>query len=181
MDCSSRVRCTFLAALLSLLFPAATVVADDGRFQVLDDAVVVDHQTGLMWMRCSLGQRWESGRCLGAAGEYGWDAARAAGEGLRHGGFEGWRLPDIDELRSLIHCTEGMEGEGRAARCRAGSAIPTIDTGIFPDTPDGYYWSATPFRGDPRHAWIVLLRDGGAYDGYDRDWDHHVRLVRDVR
>ncbi len=181
MDCFNRASRVLVALLLTSLLPGVAVAADEGRFQVLDDAVVLDRQTGLMWMRCSLGQRWENGRCVGTLGEYSWDAAHAAGTGFSHAGFDDWRLPEIDELRSLIHCSEGMEGEGREARCRAGSAMPTIDTDLFPDTPDGYYWSATPFRGDPRHAWIVLFRDGGAYDGYDRDWDHHVRLVRGGR
>jgi len=167
-----------MLAALCLLWMTAMAQAAEDVYLPAEPGMVTDPRTGLTWMRCSLGQHWQAGACEGEAQEFSWDEARAVAQGFRYGGRDDWRLPDIDELRSLVLCSQGMEGEGRRARCRSGSTWPTIDTRVFPDTPDGYYWSVTPYQGDSKHAWILLLRDGGAYDGYDRDWDHHVRLVR---
>jgi hypothetical protein len=171
------------AALAGALALAAPVLAQNGGtlYDFGPAGTVTDTHTGLMWMRCSLGQTWDGEGCLGDARELTLEAAQASGSGMRFAGFEDWRLPSVDELRSLIRCSNGWEGEDREARCRRGSQMPAIDVSAFPATPAGYYWTATPFRGDPRHPWIVLFRDGGAYDAYDRDFDHHVRLVRGGR
>ena len=74
------------------------------RFQDNGDGTVTDMESKLMWMRCSGGQQWHGNRCVGAAGAYGWNAARQHAETIsRDGGafFADWRLPSLRELASI--------------------------------------------------------------------------------
>jgi hypothetical protein len=91
------------------------------------DGTVTDIRTGLTWMRCALGQTWDGNDCIGKANVYMWSGAIDLK--LKHGGYDDWRLPSIDELKSIIDTT----------RTR-----PSIDTSTFPGTPSWYFWSSTP-------------------------------------
>ena len=62
----------------------------------------------------------------------------------------GWRLPRLDELRSLVDYA------------RAG---PAIDPALFPGTPSENFWTASPFARTPGSAWYVYFDDGFA--GYN--------------
>ena len=76
---------------------------------------MTDTRTGLIWMRCSLGQMWDGAACSGTANTYTWQAALQAafeinsgasnddGDGLA--GFANetdWRLPNRNELESIV-------------------------------------------------------------------------------
>jgi Protein of unknown function (DUF1566) len=122
------------------------------------DGSITDRGTGLRWRRCAEGQRWSDGRCSGAATLHGWSEAMALGR-------DGWRLPQVVELRSIVD-------EG----CRA----PAIDGRVFPDAPGQRFWSATPFPTYPGQAWSVDFASGGAaYE--DKAHARAVRLVRGVQ
>ena len=87
-------------------------------------------------------------------------AARVNAVGLC--GATDWRLPDIEELRSIVDYS------------RYG---PSIDTDYFPNTPSGVYWSASPFAYNSNLVWLLAFLYG--YDGdYSRDAKFRVRLVR---
>lgn len=131
-----------------------------GDFAFVDngDGSVTDRRTGLRWRRCAEGQRWGGGRCSGSATLHGWAEALAMGHA------EGWRLPQVLELRSIVD-------EG----CRA----PAIDGRAFPDAPGLRFWSATRFPAYPGQAWNVDFAGGSA--GYEEEArPRAVRLVRDV-
>ena len=94
---------------------------------------VVQHEpTGLQWSRCALGQAWSGGRCNGAATVFYWNEARDAIDQLNASGelagWSDWRLPTVDELRSIVE------------ECRE---TPAINTDIFPNTPWSGFWTAT--------------------------------------
>jgi hypothetical protein len=138
----------------------------NGRYRDLGNGTVLDIQTGLQWMRCALGQNWTDATCTGEAKEYNWDAAHSAAKELNtNGGYAGqcdWRLPSIDELKTLI--VENQE--------------PTIDQQAFPNTPSSWFWSASPFAGSSDSEWVVYFNDGDAnYYGRYASY-YHVRLVR---
>jgi len=160
-----------------------------GRYQDHGDGTVTDVKTGLQWMRCSQGQEWKGGNCVGDAARYGWKAAREAAETLnRHGGYAGyqdWRLPTIEELKTLIYCSTGQPKtwNDTKAPCEGKYKSPTIDQAAFPNTPAGgwlargWFWSSSSYAGYPGGAWGVDF--GSGYVSYSgKGFDSHVRLVR---
>jgi hypothetical protein len=73
-----------------------------------------------------------------------------------------WRMPNTDELRSLLHF---------------GLNAPTIDSNYFPNTVSDGYWSSTFVATVPNKAWEVTFDNEGEY--YDlKERALHVRLVR---
>src|SRR5436305_292224 len=67
----------------------------DSRYAI-DGGRVYDATTNLTWQRCSYGLHWsDSASCGGVIQSLTWDEAMNAAP-------EGWRLPTMDELKSLI-------------------------------------------------------------------------------
>jgi hypothetical protein len=140
--------------------PADPVEASALRFDVHGDTVY-DKSTNLTWMRCSYGQRWsEGGECSGSAELLDWDSAM----GLRPQDNAAWRLPERDELQSIVthHCRR-----------------PAIDEAVFPGTPSVQYWTST--TSGPSYAWIVFFRTGMPTWNFLKTTPFAVRLVRTGR
>ncbi len=162
----------FSALCLSLSANAAPVCNNniqastpDSRFTTTPDTVS-DNTTGLMWMRCSLGQ--SGGGCsTGSAATYTWETALhspAAANAANTYGYHDWRLPNSNELASIVE-----------VKC----ADPAINTNVFPNTPAEFYWSSSPYAGGNAYAWGVDFYFG--HDDYNNRTDYHyVRLVRDL-
>ncbi|NMQ06836.1 DUF1566 domain-containing protein [Candidatus Accumulibacter phosphatis] len=123
----------------------------------------IDKRTGLMWMRCALGQTWDGTTCVGKPDSYTWDQATTLQH--RFAGFNDWRLPDIVELQGLVDRTRGK---------------PAIDIKVFPKTPSTYFWSASHNADHPQFAWGVDFYDGKV-SNLGRTFNDHVRLVRDTQ
>ena len=69
----------------------------------LDHGVWTDLRTGLMWCRFSIGQQWINGKCIGeAATSIDFSLAEDVCKSFRLAGFNDWRLPTIDELKTLM-------------------------------------------------------------------------------
>ncbi len=127
-------------------------------FTLHDDGTVTHHKTGLMWMRCALGQNWDGATCTGSVQVYDWAGAlQAAG-----GGHGDWRLPDIKELNSIVE---------------QACISPAINATVFPATESTSCWSASPVAGFVFDAWYVYFYHGYAYIGAKSNGGH-VRLVR---
>ena len=127
-------------------------------FTPLKGGAVVRHEpTGLEWRRCPEGMDWSGGECSGTALGRTWQGA------LEHADEEdGWRLPDINELRSIVE------------RCRVS---PAINQQVFPDTPASDFWSASPYAGYSASAWYVNFNLGN--DGWgNKGRGSRLRLVR---
>lgn len=81
-----------IAALLLFFFCWETAAAEniqDERFQVVDNSIIVDSQTGLMWALRDNGK------------DIDWWKAKKFSEDFTAGGYDDWRLPDIKELATL--------------------------------------------------------------------------------
>ncbi|HNS45367.1 MAG TPA: DUF1566 domain-containing protein, partial [Alphaproteobacteria bacterium] len=102
--------------------------------------VVNETVTGLQWAK-------------EYASSVNWQSALAYCENLNYGGYIDWRLPNIDELKTLIN-------RSRYA--------PASD---FPEMPSAYFWSSSSLAGNALSAWRVNFDDGyvssnGKYNDY---------------
>ncbi len=122
-----------------------------------DDGVVHAPTTGLTWQRCSLGQRFEDGKCHGTANKLDWAGAQKAAAAAGHG----WRLPTQSELSSLVlsYCSS-----------------PATDTAAFPQMPAAWFWSSA--ADGAQGAWFVDFDGGGGNGATLRSNTAAVRLVR---
>jgi hypothetical protein len=200
--------------LLALFFAAAGLCAAPSYAQT--DAQLMasgqwrDPATGLIWMRCSIGQKWTGSTCSGTPITLNWQDANDYFQIFNQNGFAGntnWRLPKIEELVTLRRCSNGwahevvtesrLTAEGRRdfkvdqgiqkitlsndtdvpQFCANNSSRPTLNTTVFPNTPDLWYWSASPNAGNNYGAWGVFFNDGGTGSS-NKDGNNYVRAVR---
>jgi len=160
--------------------PDETLIAD--RYRDHGDGTVTDVKTDLQWMRCSLGQMWRDGTCIGEPETYVWQGALDAAKALnRQGGYAGyrnWRAPTKDELKTLIYCSSGQPKtwNDTGEVCQGDYKHPTIYQPVFPNTLNWMYWSSTeaPDFGD---VWIVAFASGLANTHRLGNYNA-VRLVR---
>ncbi len=80
-----------------------------------------------------------------------------------YGGHCDWRMPQIDELGTIVDCSFGN---------------PCIDQSVFgPTAASSFYWSSATFATSPGDAWVVFFNVGFvSTDG--KTFDRHVRAVR---
>ncbi len=118
------------------------------RYQLLGDRVY-DHNTGLEWLRCALGQSWDSNRnqCVpdGTATRFSWGEALQTAQATERAGRSDWRLPNKTELASLLD------------RSCSG---PALNERAFPDSALAGIWSSTPTLSEAGYAWQVNSTQG---------------------
>lgn len=154
----------FAAATCIESLVSATPTTD---FTVADD-IVIHKTTGLMWSRCSLGLKWNSTAksCAPESGTpylYSWIDAQKAAQLSRLGQFSDWRLPNKNELISIVdHACTG----------------PAINEAIFPATPLGSFWTSTASAVNAGQAWRVVFTAGDLIND-DTTSKLYVRLVRE--
>ena len=115
------------------------------------DGTVTDTETGLMWQKDT------------APGTYTWKQALAYADTSTLAGYEDWRLPNVNELESLVEYSQ---------------YDPSIDTTYFPNTQSSTYWSSTTGAPGPFYAWIVDFFDGHMEPDFKSSNSLYVRVVR---
>ena len=114
------------------------------------NGTVTDTGTGLIW------QQDGSGSVMA------WEAALVYCENLELGGYDDWRLPSKNELRSLVDYQR---------------YAPVLDTAFFPDTALSNYWTSTTAVFKNRYAWCINFNDGISNPS-GKGVSRHVRAVR---
>jgi len=121
-----------------------------GNFIDNGDGTVTDTDTGLMWQKGT------------APGNYTWQQALSYCESLSLGEHNDWRLPNVNELQSLVDYTR---------------YDPSIDTTYFPNTVSDFFWSSTTSAHYPNGAWLVYFYYGNI-NVPDKSSYGYVRAVR---
>ena len=111
------------------------------------NGTVTDSATRLVWQKCSAGQGTTLGDCgTGSISWYTLSDALMFCEGLILGGRSDWRLPNINELMSIIDFTRDN---------------PSIDSSIFPNTiATMTWWSSTTQAHNTSRMWIIQFNNG---------------------
>ena len=147
------MRKIFLISMLILFIFCST-----GYAELIDngDGTVTDTKTGLMWQKADVGTKP-------------WQEAFAYCEALVLARHSDWRLPDLNELQSIVNSIRNN---------------PNTYGTVFPDPMSYNYWSSTAKDGATDHALCVFLKDGETYvelgDVYPGD-KHNGQGVRAVR
>ncbi len=98
--------------------------------------IVTDNLTGLIWVKSPTSLMWKWADALGYA------------DSLSLCGYDDWRLPNVNEIESLINAEETdpsswLKNQGF--------------TNVWPN----FYWSSTTYAGDtPSSVWYVNMSDG---------------------
>lgn len=134
------------------------------RFSENDDETVTDNLTGLIWP--ADGNTPAVGAC--AAGWRGWEEAIdyvACVNSENYLGYNDWRLPNINELETLLH---------------AGADNPAdwLNTQGFSGVKEDGYWSSTIYDFNAGNAWIAYIHDGGTVYPADKSIVYDVLPVR---
>ena len=90
-----------------LMYICGVSYAEDSDAQLLAKGMWRDTSTGLIWMRCSLGQTWTGETCTGKAKKYTWPIAMLAANKSNFAGKNDWQLPSIEDLANIRKCTTG--------------------------------------------------------------------------
>jgi len=114
------------------------------------DQTVTDKKTGLVW-----DQRETTAKT--------WEAALSYCETLTHGTKTDWRLPNRNELLTLVDYTK--------------LAAPTINTTFFPGAVSLYYWTSTSYALGTSSAWGVIFSNGNV-GSFIKPSSFYVRCVR---
>ena len=113
--------------------------------------IVTDSNSGLQWQDNTAAKTVTRS----------WQEAISYCEALNLGEKSDWRLPNINELISLVNDT------------RYNPAIYTT----FQNVASNFYWSSTTYASNSYFAWFVNFYNGGRYDS-GKNRNYYVRCVR---
>jgi len=157
------VLCPF--ALAQICDENTTKTTPDDRFTIHNNGTLTDKTTGLIWMRCSVGQTWDNNTaiCLNDAEAYTWSEAIIIADTLDFAGKKDWRVPNIKALKSIVELA---------------CDFPAINETLFPQSVSSGYWSSSQGANNNSYAWNVYFSYGFDYNN-DKDDSKYVRLVHD--
>jgi hypothetical protein len=141
------MRRTVLTIWMVLAMTATTWC---GTYKDNGNGTVTDLATGLTWQQ----QDDNIERAWAAAGTY--------CQGLPLGGKSDWRLPNVNELQSIVDYR---------------LTAPAIYGIAFPGTEPSLYWTATTAADDSEFAWFVSFNNGYV-SYYGKSNTFYVRCVR---
>ena len=127
----------------------------EGRF-VANGGTVTDTCTNLIWQRTSTYSKT-------------WVEALAFASDLTISNMDDWRLPNINELLSIVNY-------GRSSL----ALDPVFDIPSSDDVAGPHiivFWSSTSFNSQPKKGWTVNFEEGD-HGPSDKDSIHGVRAVR---
>ncbi len=158
---------TVTAATFCSLTPVAhgatlSEVSNTGQF-LTREHLIIDLQSGVEWLRCSVGQQWNGIGCSGKIMKLNHDGVAKAIVMANEQLGGNWRLPTRNELEGLV--------------CKTCSNVK-IDIKTFPETAAEPYWTGEVNGFATRHFWSVNFMTGHTYGRFFPTQALAVRLVR---
>ncbi|MDD5359901.1 MAG: DUF1566 domain-containing protein [Sulfurovaceae bacterium] len=134
---------------------------DAGTIIQNEEAVIAsDSQTHLMWQD----QLYNSTNTNDSDEKIGnWKYAKDYCEKLSLKGYDDWRLPSVDELKSIIDKKNK----------------PAFKS-IFKNATNKRYWSSSPYMSDPKYAWLVDFDITDSFGGHVNN-KNFIRCVRNEK
>ena len=186
-ESSARCRHNYFrqwATLQGAAYTGSTCISN--RFTDNGDQTVTDNLSGLTWEKKSddgsihdkdNSYTWSTGSPFKESGTAFTGFLGTVNGGGGFGGANGWRLPTVAELQTILldfACTGAFGG----TQCQCGST-PCIEPALDAiNTCSTFHWSATTYLGYPQGAWIVDFSDGLVGVGYPKNAPSCVRAVR---
>jgi Protein of unknown function (DUF1566) len=158
------------------------------------DGTALDPRNGLVWQRCVVGQSWLDRSCVEHGTLMDFQDALAAARRDRFAGKSDWRLPTIDELKSVMgaqeDCAPGRHGPPpwravspvfSVAKENGSIACVAAKCGLADDI--GRFWSSSTYEARTYSGTRVAnFLDGSVLDtGLAGAGMAYVRLVRNRR
>jgi hypothetical protein len=91
-------------------------------------------------------------------------------------GKKDWRMPTVDELKTLVYCSDGKYNTDGSCTNDNSVVQPVINTTYFPNTMLRLYWPSSLYAYD-NLVWVVEFSIGSSY-GSGKNNAGFVRLVR---
>ena len=113
-------------------------------------SIVYDSKTELSW------------QSQPSTNQFNWNSAKNHCTNLSYGGKSDWRLPNIDELKSLVDYNKYK---------------PAMATNFIDIKTDDYYWSSSKYANDSSQAWDVDF-NGGNDRWYDKSLTYYALCVQ---
>lgn len=168
----------FVVIFSTLSAPLIHAACDDGlrqkdqaqRFAVVNDgAVVQDRWTGLYWSRCLLGETWNPmlAQCEGSASISSWVQAQMATIAATWAEKDGWRVPNVKELESLVDRACSTPSIHDVAFSGQSAAVSNPQ------------WTSSPVENYGQGAWTVNFKNGSVIPA-EKSTEYVSRMVRDT-
>ena len=181
--------CKLLVALTVPLFSLGASAAP--YFIHKDGAIIYDQATGLIWMRCNLGQKWSGSLCNGRSNREQMnniENAIGSANNSKLYGHSDWQLPSTRQLQSLRSCVQfssdfrniGDGGNPVPGSCTRGYAIANGAIPITKNTDlSDVTWGSIPSgRYQYVDVWLVDLERGRFSHPTWSDSKYYIRPVR---
>ena len=161
------------------------LVVKNGDFEYSEELSLKEKQVKTLQAKLKRkGLQWSNK----APNRMNWDDAVNYCKNLNEGGYSDWRLPNIDELRTLIQNHPGTQTGGScpiseragklAWRDRTDECDGKRNGGNFSKLGDTeWLWSSSTRSGYTDYAWIVYFFNGSVGSGY-KSYSLSVRCVR---
>jgi hypothetical protein len=144
-----------------------------GAYTDNGDGTITDTRTGLMWEKLS-----DDGTIHDKDTAYTWMNAFSTKVAMLNAdsfaGFTDWRVPNVNELQSLVGYGAAYPAINAAfnTNCAATCTVLTCSC-----TQPSAYWSSSTYQDVPSITWVVYFQDGYVV-GYLKANNGYVRAVR---
>ena len=133
-----------------------------GGFELDTQGSALHKASGVRWYRCSAGQRFANGQCIGEPLLLNQDDAQKYARDFSAASGRTWRLPTIDEMQSI-----------REKDCKS----PALNTNVFPSIRIDNYWTSTRSFNGPGLGCTTYTYNGNSFCKEARNIERPFLLV----